>query len=279
MLDFTEQLYDEFQEEIRNVAFETEHEIQKAKQCFHIAERVLQKLKAYMKDHTFLNLAEEVVFFKEIKPQFHRELIFYAELMYIDANKPIGTKKCVLKYYAQKLEEIQAYFDRNHILYTYYRMGRSDQDELLYVRETDCVPLIPDYSLELDPNFSTINSCKLAKIQAFEKVYGYIQQTIVNIEQGTQAIAPPSKPSSLWTDSKSALIELAYALHSCGSINNGKCDVKMIIASLEMMFNVEVGNFYRTFQSMRIRKKNRTIYLDHLKESLEKRMNDTDVGF
>ncbi|MEP0712451.1 MAG: RteC domain-containing protein, partial [Algoriphagus sp.] len=82
-----------------------------------------------------------------------------------------------------------------------------------------------------------------------------------------------------WTDSKSALIELAYALHSRGAVNHGKSDVKAIITLMESLFNVQVGNFYRTFQSMRGRKKNRTIFLDSLKESLVKRMDDTDMGF
>lgn len=87
------------------------------------------------------------------------------------------------------------------------------------------------------------------------------------------------KSKHQWTDSKSALIELDYALHSRGAVNHGKSDVKMIISNMESLFNVEVGNFYRTFQSVRIRKKNRTIFLDRLKESLEKRMDETDMGY
>ncbi|WP_057940545.1 RteC domain-containing protein [Algoriphagus resistens] len=82
-----------------------------------------------------------------------------------------------------------------------------------------------------------------------------------------------------WTDSKSALIELAYALHSRGAVNHGKSDVKAIITLMETLFNIQVGNFYRTFQSMRGRKKNRTIFLDSLKESLVKRMDETDMGY
>ena len=44
----------------------------------------------------------------------------------------------------------------------------------------------------------------------------------------------------------------------------------------ENAFNIKPGNFYRTFQNMRIRKKSRTNYLDLLKDNLEKLMNDTD---
>lgn len=278
MKEFAERLLDEMHRELSQLALNTTHELQRTEQSFQIAESAMQQLKAFMKDYEFQSIQEEILFFKEIKPQFQREMIYYCELMYIDANKPVGSRKCMIKYYHQVMEQVQAFFGRNHLLYTYYRMGRSDQDELLYVRETDCVPLIPDYSLDFDSSFTTINSSKLGKIMAFERVCEYLTQTIQALEYGVPVI-PEQKSKHLWTESKAALIELAYALHSRGAVNNGKCDVKAIINSLEQLFNVEVGNFYRTFQSMRIRKKNRTSFLDNLKLSLEKRMDETDLEF
>lgn len=278
MKEFAERLLDEMHRELSQLALNTTHELQRTEQSFQIAESAMQQLKAFMKDYEFQSIQEEILFFKEIKPQFQREMIYYCELMYIDANKPVGSRKCMIKYYHQVMEQIQAFFGRNHLLYTYYRMGRADQDELLYVRETDCVPLIPDYSLDFDSSFTTINSSKLGKIMAFERVCEYLTQTIQALEYGVRVI-PEQKSKHLWTESKAALIELAYALHSRGAVNNGKCDVKAIINSLEQLFNVEVGNFYRTFQSMRIRKKNRTSFLDNLKLSLEKRMDETDLEY
>lgn len=278
MKEFAERLLNEMHRELSQLTANTAYELERTEQSFQIVESVMQQLKTFMHDYKFQSIREEILFFKEIKPQFQRELIYYCELMYIDANKPVGSKKCLIKYYHQVMEQIQAFFGRNHLLYTYYRMGRSDQDELLYVRETDCVPLIPDYSLDFDSSFTTINSSKLGKIMAFERVSEYLTQTIHAMEYGLPAPVE-QKSRHLWTDSKAALIELAYALHSRGAVNNGKSDVKTIITSLEKLFNVEVGNFYRTFQSMRIRKKNRTSFLDNLKDSLEKRMDETDLEY
>jgi hypothetical protein len=152
-------------------------------------------------------------------------------------------------------------------------------DSLYFLRESDKDPLQPEYMLDIDLSFSTIHSFKLAKLQAFENLQHYLNNAIFLLDHPGLISSKDEKPRNRWTDSKAALIELVYAMHSRGSINNGKGDVKQIVADLESFFNIQVGNFYRTFQSMRIRKKNRTAYLDTLKESLERRMDDSDFNF
>jgi hypothetical protein len=39
---------------------------------------------------------------------------------------------------------------------------------------------------------------------------------------------------------------------------------------------VELGNYYNSFQEMRLRKKSRTTFLDQLTEKLVQRMNEAD---
>ncbi len=72
------------------------------------------------------------------------------------------------------------------------------------------------------------------------------------------------------------LIDLLYAFRSRGSLNNGTIDVKDLAALFENTFNVKLGNFYRTFQEIRIHKNSRTTFLDKLKELLVRRMDESD---
>jgi hypothetical protein len=74
-----------------------------------------------------------------------------------------------------------------------------------------------------------------------------------------------------------ALIELIYALHSEGTFNNGASDLKDIAAYFEHVFNINLGQYRRTFLEIRIRKSDRTKFINSLKESLTKKMNDTDI--
>lgn len=278
MKAYIETLLEEVDRSIHRIANETSNELQKAERSSSTVNYNLLLLKEFMRDYKFLDVEEEVLFFKYYKPLFLKELIFYSELAYLESRKPNGEKEKIKQYYHHAIDRMQEFFARNHQLYIYHQLERDDQDEMLFLRDSKPVTLIPDYSFDFDPTFSTANSSKLAKIMAFQELIEYIRSRIQAMDLGVSSTKREGKKHS-WTDSKSALIELAYALHSRGAVNHGKSDVKMIIQMMESLFNIQVGNFYRTFQSMRIRKKNRTIFLDSLKESLVKRMDETDMGY
>jgi hypothetical protein len=80
-----------------------------------------------------------------------------------------------------------------------------------------------------------------------------------------------------WTGFKIELVELAYALHSISCINNGNIDVKEIIEAFSKLFNIELDDFYRTYQDIRARKTERLKFLDKLKQSLQNRLDEADA--
>jgi len=73
-----------------------------------------------------------------------------------------------------------------------------------------------------------------------------------------------------------ALIELIYALHTEGVFNNGTSELKEVTSFFESTFNVDLGQFNRTFLEIRSRKCERTKFLNTLKEKLILRMDDAD---
>lgn len=275
---FIDGLLDEMRQSLDLISRETVNELQKAERCGKHVNKILLQLRGFMEDYRFGDQKEEIQFFKYYKPQILGELIFYAELAYIESKMPIGEKEKIKSYFHHIIDQYQDFFGRNHQLYIYHQLDRDDLDNLFFLKESNPLSVIPDYSIDYDPSFSSPNSNKLARIMAFEKMIDYIRGRLDQLEMDMDS-KPGNKAKHQWTDSKSALIELAYALHSRGAVNHGKSDVKMIINIMETLFDVQVGNFYRTFQSMRIRKKNRTIFLDSLKDSLEKRMDETDMGY
>ncbi|UKJ09218.1 RteC domain-containing protein [Solitalea lacus] len=279
MNHFKTNLYVRMNERLQLCAIESENILQRAEKSFYIAESALQELKDFLFNYRFKTTSEEIEFFKEIKPLFLRELIYFIEVFHLEASKPFGGKEGQRNYYLQELDRLRLFFDRNNFLYTYYRTNKSHMDELFYLRNKSCIPMLPEYLLDMDPNFSTIYSSKLAKLQAFEQLKEYVNQSLMALDEIELQPVKSKEVSSTWTDSKASLIELAYALQSSGCVNFGKADVKHIITNLERMFNIQLGNFYRVYQGMRIRKKNRTVFLDVLKERLEKRMDDADMSF
>lgn len=235
MKAFIESLFVEMEESLKRVTKETFNELQKVERCGRAVNCIFVKLKLFMSGYQFKNSEEEILFFKEYKPLFLKALIFYSELTYLEAKKPIGKKEQVKNYYHHMMDQMQDFFARNHQLYIYHQLDRSDQDELLFLKDSKPVSMIPDYTTDFDPEFSTINSSNLAKIMAYEDLTEHIKKRLINLDMGVNT-SGIEKSRHEWTDSKSALIELAYALHSRGAVNHGKSDVKMIISIMETPF-------------------------------------------
>ena len=84
------------------------------------------------------------------------------------------------------------------------------------------------------------------------------------------------KQAQKWTGSKVALIELIYALHAEGVFNNGTTDLKETAKFFEETFDIDLGQFHRTFFEIRARKSERTKFLNSLRDTLVKRMDEVD---
>ena len=80
----------------------------------------------------------------------------------------------------------------------------------------------------------------------------------------------------IWTAPKVSLIELIYALHSEGVFNNGAADLKDIADYFEHIFDIDLGQYRRTFHEIRARKVDRTKFIMTLNETLVKRMDNAD---
>jgi len=89
-----------------------------------------------------------------------------------------------------------------------------------------------------------------------------------------QDLFQPSDNGLVFTAPKVYLNELGYAMKAHGSFNNGNAPVSKILSALGKMANVDLGNTSRTFQQILSRKMGYTKYLDSLKLSLHKRIDD-----
>ena len=88
---------------------------------------------------------------------------------------------------------------------------------------------------------------------------------------------PNPSPKLKWTGSIVAWVELIYALHASGHINNGKVSLKKIFAVMGESFGFEVEEFSRVFIDIKNRVKgDRTAFLEELKQALIRIMEEAD---
>ena len=150
-------------------------------------------------------------------------------------------------------------------------------DEAYFLRERMDYSVANPHAVDSDRSFSTNQDYMVARIKANEMLQEYLTQQINKIGENKGAQVNVSSGHLLqWTASKAGLVELVYALQSAGVYNNGKAEIKEIAQYFESLFEVDLGNYYHTFNEIRLRKKNRTQLIDQMRERLLKKMDEMD---
>jgi hypothetical protein len=181
-------------------------------------------------------------------------------------------------YLREVLLKHHKFFDKNHLICQYYWKKESYLDEHYFLRTEGKYPILFEIFIGCsDPEFSTQHDFTFSCIIAYENLIKYLENEIAKIHlKGT---LPGSFYSTVmkWTGNKIDLVELAYALHSISCINNGNIDIKEITEALTKLFNIELDDYYRTYQDIRSRKTERIKFLDKLKQALQNRLDESDA--
>lgn len=244
-------------------------------------QKILDEIREKIIYSKFENKEQEIVFFKEYKPEILSRLLYFNKVFQIESKFPNGSDNIIIKYLNNELDSLTYFFNRNLDFYQYYRSKSTMYDEHYFLRGKTDLRLNSDSSyFNSDPNFSTGYDFKVAKILAYEMLRIYLNKRLQNIgkERDLEDTRTKYAKSPMrFTGKKIALAELGYALANSGDINNGRVEIKEMMDFLGAIFNVDLGDYYRTYIAIKDRKKNRTVYLNKLIEMLEKKMDEDDL--
>ena len=266
-------------EQLNFIDLEIDNEIKRCEKAIDISIKAKESLRILIQKTNFKSQEAEIQFFKEIKPQFTSKLIYYNTIFKIEMKKPNGGNRILKKYYNNELIKLKAFFDNELDFYKYYRSGNIYLDYKYFLRgKFDIKLALSSYYFETDTNFSTSHDYKVAKISANDLIQLYLENKLIMIDNKDNVEKSQRKPNvkMAWTGSKVSLTELLYALHSEGVFNNGVADLKDIAEYFEHIFEIDLGQYRRTFLEIRVRKAERTKFITALNESLIKRMNNSD---
>ena len=249
--------------------------IQQIEAVIELIAKTLSDLKQFVLNRGFKNTDEEIRFFRHLKPTIVSKLIYFNTIYKIETRKPYGAKP-TKKYLNKELKKLKRFFDQNLEFYKYYRSNNSYVDEKFFLRGNHDIKLWLDtYYLQSDQTFSTSHDYKVAKIMANDLIQVYLENQLYNLNKHLL----PKQSSAIsvnWTGSKTAMIEMIYALYYQNVFDNGNIDIRLIAKHFENTFNVDLGDFYHTFLELKNRKVNRTKFLDSLREGLIKKMDEQD---
>lgn len=250
-----------------------------AEQNIKSCQQTLATLRQDVCENGFIDKKEECAFFKTVKPKIVSYVIFFMNLIEIERSRPYGTTKAKRKFLLNQISILQSYFRKNHEFYEYYLRGHTGRDNEFFLRKNDSIKLHFDaISCFTDTQFATSHDMVLAKILGNIKTIEYLQK---KLEPGPEKKPPfsitESGPNLKWTGTKVDLVELVYALHSSGMVNNGQANLNVLAKAFETLFQKDMGDLYRTFLEIRTRKTNPSKLLDILKTSLLQRIIQADA--
>ncbi|MDL5512466.1 RteC domain-containing protein [Arenibacter sp. M-2] len=245
-----------------------------------ISRKYLQKLRIIIREEEFSNKENEILFFKKQKPILYGNLKFYVKLYKYLLIRPKGSSKYKKKIIGEEIKKLQNYYTENINFIRYYRQNSTTLDEFYFLRGNDNIGLISDTShFYTDAEFSTSHDNAVAKIIAYDLLLAYYQDELNKLEHHKNNNLVKRGFKSLdfgWTANKIDLIELIYALQASGAIKGGKAGIKDMAMACEQIFDLDLGNYYRKFLEIRARKIEPTKFLDRMRSSLLKRMQDAD---
>ncbi len=281
MNHFITKLNKNLNNQLQIIDLEESSMINKAKKSITCIKNTLCDLKNLILNYTFKNEEEEILFFKEIKPGIFSQLIYHVKINNFESKRPMGSFEIQQKYLINELEKLTLFFNSHLEFYRYYRMNSTFLDDKLFVRGREDFHFHQDNPfIYTDPDFSTSLDCMVAEIMANDRLEVYLKTELdalsvkVNNPNWGQ-LGMLSNTAFQWTDSKTALIELIYALHATGSINNGSTEIRELTSFFEQIFNVRLTDIYRTFIEIKGRTA-QTKYIDYLRTALLRKI-DEDV--
>jgi hypothetical protein len=240
-------------------------------------------VKSLVSKYEFESQKEEITFFKYTKPKMFYKLIYYTKVQNIELHRPVCGYDAIKDYLKREQDNVNLFYHTNSEFAQYCRLDNCMFDEHYFLRHRyDGGFNVEIFSFERDANFSTNADLMATELLANDMLAVYLDAELAMLKRNEYQLSYPSSHLVLtdkWTDSKSALVEVIYAIHTANSVNNGQVDIKVLAAKFSTMFNIDLGDIYRTFLDIRGRKGNRTVYLSRLAEFLNQRMDEMDSKY
>lgn len=255
--------------------------IEESETMITFLENALSDLRSYFVSVKKIDKKDEISFFKEKKPEILGFLLYFNHIHKIELKCPNGSNETQKEYYDNELKKLTDFFEQNLDLYQYYRSKSTYLDEYYFLREKSSYELCTDSAYFIrDPQFSTGYDLKIAQINCNEMLRIYLNKKKNSIERlniisKNRSGFPMSNLK--WTGSKVAAVEFGYSLQASSAINRGNADIKDVMEFIEVYFNIDLGDYYRTYVAIKNRKRDRTPFLSSLINSFIKRLNQDDA--
>lgn len=188
------------------------------KQKLEVYKELHDELTIGESEYIFVNIEEEIKYFKNDKPEFIKYGFFYERINEIEKNRPFGEKK----YYKKVLKSMKKEFElmKDNILY--FRSGGTEKDQVLFSK------ISPDNYI-----FGMIKALYMVEKYLIDK------DEISPVQEIIESRSPLK-----WTGSFSQYTELLNGIDELKVINNGNVTLTQLNIHFGKMLNVNVRDIH-----------------------------------
>jgi RteC protein len=280
LLEFSETIYAQLEEELEQINGSMKKSVEKLSDAIFAVTGKMNALKKFINDHPFESEADEIDFFKLIKPRFYSWYVYLMEEQAILSAIPAGPDQAIRDYYIQELSFIKRHFTQNAFLYQYFLHEETVKDEEYFLRKNLVPAQLINGVLIIDPGFTTNEDYAFAKFRAYELLQRFILKRIKLLYQTPDSVLLAellTGNNRRWTGDKVNLIEIAYGIYYTGQMNDGKAEIGDVVSWLEDSLQIDLGRAYRKFVDIRRRKTlSYTKYLDEMRDSIHSKIEENN---
>mgnify|MGYP002712520356 CR=1 FL=1 len=267
-------LHDDLELKINEVYNDDEDMVKVAEKSLLLIDEFIRKLKEIISTYHFENIAEEVYFFKKLKPQFISKFIYYSSILDIEAHKPNVANKALKKYYEAEQEKLKNFYMEQAEFYSYYRREATYLDHKIFVRNSYDLKMKLSFGFyNFDTSFTTSHDHLIARFMASQQMDKYLKKQLENLSDN---ISIKTLSPLVWSASKVGLIELVYALYQMRCFNGGNVELSEVIKFVEKSLDTDLGNFHKTIFEIRNRKQGPTKFLHLVSDHLNQHFLNTE---
>lgn len=270
----------EFKEQLYALQQNDSAYLKQANLAIVLCRKILDVLKTSVIKHGYKSKREEIRFFRDIKMEPMRYLVYYSNMRSFELRMPKVGLVPKTNFFKRERDRVNIFFDAHINFQIYMEQGLEHSDKCYFLRKylNEFPPIfIDDYYR--DPMFNTAYDKLWATIKGFGLYGRYLdkQKKLLDVRNSirvTDRRSHAQKELQL-TLKNTQIIELMYAMILVGSVNKGNVHIKDVAAFVKEYFNIDLGDYSHTFHRFRDRN-NPTLFLDLMKEKVLEYMNALD---
>ncbi|MFN8306080.1 MAG: RteC domain-containing protein [Ferruginibacter sp.] len=178
-------LYARMQEEIEAVEASGGNEMICVEKCFSIALAYWSSVRIIAETNLFSTEAEEIFFFKHIKPAFIAVMEYYMLLYQAILFKPATDKDALLSYWLKQLKRADQFLHRHQAFRNYYCNGLTELDAMYFTLRQNSIRFTGRFIPAGRPGCCQ-GSYLAAGILAYQRYQAYLECQLKAMTEGSR---------------------------------------------------------------------------------------------